>query len=240
MQATAHPLPIVSERPAAVPARHDLYVTIHKALRHWMLDTLLRVGSLEVADEAEVATVLGQVEALLAQCRAHIAHENGFVHPALEAARAGTSNRIANEHDEHHEAIDALADATRGLRAAAPEGRAALALHLYRDLALFVADNFRHMHHEETVHNAILWARYSDAELEALHDRLLASLPPQEVFTVSRWMIPAMAPRERAGMLSGVRAHAPEGVFDALVAHVRPHLDATAWSRLAPAIGAAC
>ena len=220
--------------------RHDLYVSIHKALRHFMLDTLMRVGALEVADEAEVEAVLGQVHALLAQCRAHIAHENAFVHPALEAARAGTSARIAHEHDEHHEAIDALHEDAHQLRAAPLERRPVLALRLYRHLALFVADNFHHMHHEETVHNAALWAHYADAELEALHGRLLASLPPHETFAVSRWMLPAMAPRERAGMLAGVRATAPAGVFEALVDHVRPHLDATAWSRLAPAIGMDC
>jgi len=238
MQATAVSQPAVSDRPAAAAARHDIYVSIHKALRHWMLDTLLRVGALEVSDEAEVGAVLGQVEALLAQCRAHIGHENDFVHPALEAARTGASARIAHEHREHHAAIDALAEDTRRLRATAAARRGPAALRLYRDLALFVADNFQHMHHEETVHNATLWASYADAELEALHGRLLASLPPQEVFTVARWMIPAMTPGERAGMLAGVRANAPEGVFEALVAHVRPHLDAAAWSRLAPAIGA--
>ena len=32
-------------------------------------------------------------------------------------------------------------------------------------LALFIADNFQHMHVEETAHNAVLWARYTDAEL---------------------------------------------------------------------------
>lgn len=239
MQATATPLPSVSTGATGRPAeaRHDIYVSIHKALRHFMLDTLLRVGSLEVTDEAEVASVLGQVDALLAQCRAHIEHENHFVHPALEAANRGISARIAHEHDEHHEAIAALAEEVRQLRAAAPARRVALALRLYHQLSLFVADNFHHMHHEESAHNAALWDFYSDAELEALHGRLLASLPPREVFQVSRWMIPAMAPRERADMLAGVRATAPEGVFEALVDHVRPHLDDTAWSRLALAIG---
>jgi len=221
----------------ALPPRHDLYVSIHKALRHFMLDTLMRVGSLEVRDEAEMDEVLGQLDALLVQCREHIAHENGFIHPVLDACRAGASSRIAEEHEEHHEHIDALRHDARELRAESVERRPALALRLYRHLALFVADNFRHMHHEETVHNAMLWSHYSDAQLEALHGQLLASLPPQEVFLVSRWMIPAMTPRERVGMLGGVRANAPEGVFTALVDHVRPHLDERAWSRLGPDLG---
>jgi hypothetical protein len=64
-----------------------------------------------------------------------------------------------------------------------------------------------------------------------------ASQPPKETFLVMRWMIPALTPAERAGVLGGLRANAPEGVFEAMVDHVRPHLDATSWQRLAPAIG---
>jgi hypothetical protein len=223
--------------PATTPARHDFYSAIHKALRHFMLDTLMRVGSLEVRDEAEVDAVLGALETLLDTCGQHLLHENTFVHPALEARRPGASERIAGEHGEHLEAIDALREDARQVRAASPGRRDALALRLYRHLALFVADNFHHMHHEETVHNATLWACYSDAELEALHGRLLASLPPQEVFLVMRWMIPALSPGERAVVLAGMRERAPEAAFRALVGHVRPHLDDTAWARLAPEIG---
>jgi len=219
------------------PARHDFYAGIHKALRHFMLDTLLRVGSLEVRDEDELDAVLGHLETLLALCGRHLEHENTFVHPALEARSPGASERIAGEHVEHQEAIDALREDARQLRAASGAQRDALAMRLYRHLSLFVADNFQHMHYEETAHNATLWACYSDAELEALHGRLLASLPPQEVFLVVRWMLPALSPRERAGMLAGMRERAPEAAFRALLEHVRPHLDDTAWARLAPAIG---
>lgn len=219
------------------PPRHDFYAGIHKALRHFMVDTLLRVGSLEVRDETEVDAVLGHLETLLALCGRHLAHENEFVHPALEARRPGSSERIAGEHVEHLEAIDALREDARQLRAAGLGQRAALALRLYRHLALFVADNFQHMHYEETAHNAALWASYTDDELEALHGRLLASLPPEEVFLVMRWMLPALNPTERAGLLAGLRERAPEAAFRALVDHVRPHLDDTAWARLAPAIG---
>ncbi|MEP6505575.1 MAG: hemerythrin domain-containing protein [Betaproteobacteria bacterium] len=229
-RSTAAPMP-------AAPPRNDLYAAIHKALRHFMLDTLLRVGSLDVRDDIEVATVLAQLEALLAQCESHIRHENEFIHPPLEARQPGCAARIATEHDEHRESVDALREEARQLRGASLERRAPQALRLYRHLALFVADNFQHMHHEETVHNALLWAHFTDAELGALHGRLVASIAPQEMFETARWMIPAMNPVERAGMLNGIRHGAPDTVFAALVSHVRPRLDATAWARLAPEIG---
>jgi len=112
-----------------------------------------------------------------------------------------------------------------------------LALRLYLHLTHFVGENFAHMHYEETVHNAALWSLYTDAELHELHNRLLASLPPEETLEVARWMLPALSPVERAGMLNGVKASAPAPAFEGLLEHVRPHLDATARAKLAPAIG---
>jgi hypothetical protein len=225
--------------PATGAPRVDLYAPIHKALRNLMVDTLLRVGRLDVFDADETERTIGQLGALLGQCEKHLQHENEFVHPALEARAPGTAARIGAEHVEHLACIAALRDDVLQLRAATPDRRMPLALRLYRQLALFVAENFQHMHVEETVHNAALWAHYSDAELRALHGRLMASVPPQDMLDTARWMLPALSPVERAGMLNGVKAEAPPPVFDALVAHIRPHLDAAGWAKLAPAIGAA-
>lgn len=186
---------------AAAPApRMDLYTPIHKALRHFMADTLLGVGRLDTDDPEALQATLGQLGDLLDQCAAHLDHENHFVHTAIEARRPGGSQRMAEEHRQHLAAIAALRSDAGHLQQSAPAGRPALALRLYRHLALFVADNFAHMHHEETVHNATLWALYTDAELAALHDRLLASLPPQEMAATLRWMLPALSPAERAHM----------------------------------------
>lgn len=189
--------PATRPEPAATP-RLDLYTPIHKALRHFMTDTLLRVGRMDVNDAGDFQATLGQVDALLDQCLSHLDHENHFVHTAIEARRPGASHRIAEEHLDHMESIDALRADADQLRRAHPDSRPAVALRLYRHLALFVGDNFAHMHYEETVHNAALWALYTDAELHELHGRLLASLPPQEMDTVMRWMLPALNPAERA------------------------------------------
>jgi len=222
------------------PPRLDLYAPIHKALRSFMTDTLSRIGRVDVFDGADMAAALAQLDALLALCANHLRHENDFVHPAIEARLPGGAARIAGEHLQHVAAIDALREDARRLADVEDPGRRQpLALHLYRRLALFVAENFEHMNVEETQHNAALWAHYSDAELAELHGRLMASIAPAEVLEVARWMVPALSPAERAGMLNGVKAEMPPHAFQALVGCVRPHLDAPAWAKLAPAIGMA-
>ena len=57
------------------------------------------------------------------------------------------------------------------------------------------------MHEEETVHNRALWEAYGDEELLALEDRIKAHHTPEEMTFVLRWMLPAMTPAERAGLV---------------------------------------
>lgn len=224
---------------AASTPRHDLYVGIHKAMRHFMTDTLHRVGRMDPTDAADLARTLGQFEDLMAACMNHLHHENDFVHTALEARSPRGSARTADDHVEHIALIEALRAEARTLAQAEASARPALALRLYRHLALFVADNFQHMNVEETQNNAALWSQYSDAELEQLHHAIVSSLPPAETMEVMRWMIPAMNPAERAETLAGMQAGAPAAAFAAVLDVVRPQLDERAWAQLTRALGIA-
>jgi hypothetical protein len=225
--------------PAAPAApRFDFYASIHKALRGMMTDTLARVGRIDLDDAEETGETLAQLEGLLDFCVDHIRHENDFLHSAIEARQPAGSARTAGDHLEHFESI-AMLQAQSGALAAAPAGaRATLALRLYRQLALFVAENFEHMHVEETANAATLWAHYSDAELQAIHDRLLATLAPQDHLLVARWMVPALNPTERAGMFGAMKTTTPPEALLGVLAHVQPHLDASGWRKLARAVGA--
>ena len=217
--------------------RVDLYVGIHKALRALLGDTLVAVGRMDVEDDLELAQATQRVLQLLDFMRSHLQHENEFIHPALEARAPGASGVIAHEHEEHEAEIAALAGETTALLNLPAAGRAAAALALYRHLSLFVAHNFEHMHVEETAHNAVLWARYTDAELIALHDALVASIPPQEMMFVMRWLVPFMNPQERAAMLGDMRVHAPAPAFAAALAVARPHLTMLEWKKLMASLG---
>lgn len=217
--------------------RVDLYAGIHKALRALMADTLLALGRMDVDDDLERAQTTQRVMQLLDFCRSHLQHENAFVHVAIEARAPGASDAIAHEHAQHEAAIAELAAACTTLLTALPVARAASALSLYRQLALFVAHNFEHMHVEETAHNAVLWARYTDAELMGIHHALVASIPPDEMMFTLRWLVPFMNPVERLGMLADVQAHAPSTAFAAILDAVRPHLCEREWMKLARGLG---
>ena len=239
----ADPVAPATARPAAATPGHsqagrmDLYASIHKALRHFMTDTLTRVGRIDVADPVDRDEALAQLDGLLGLCLAHLHHENEFVHTAIEARQPAASQRITDEHSEHAESIAALQGEAAALRAASGVDAERLALRLYRHLALFIAENFQHMHIEETAHNALLWQHYSDAELGALHGRLMASIAPQEHLLVARWMLPASTPAERAMVAGAAKAQMPPEALLGVMSVVRPHLDDAGWTKLAAAIG---
>jgi hypothetical protein len=108
---------------------------------------------------------------------------------------------------------------------------------LYLALALFVADNFAHMHVEETLHNGALWAWYSDEELRGIHGALVASVPPEEMMQVMRWMVPQLSAPERLATMDGMRATAPAPAFNAVLDVARPHLSERDWGKLMRGLG---
>ena len=217
--------------------RLDLYTGIHKAMRSFMAETLVRLGRIDVADAADRDQALDQLEQLLGFCADHLRHENTFVHTAIEARQPAGSAKVAEEHVEHGESIAALREEAAALRCAPEHAAGALALRLYRHLALFVAENLQHMHIEETVHNALLWQHYGDGELAELHGRLMANLGPADKELAARWMLPASTPTERAAMIGGMKAELPPEALLGLMAMLRPHLDASGWKKLAGAAG---
>ena len=232
----AAPTPAVAQ--PAVP-RMDMYTPIHKALRAFMSDSLVRLGALDPADDGERQRTLDQVDALLAQMKSHLEHENHFVQTAIEARCAGAGTRTAHDHVDHLETISNLEDECRALRDARPEQRPALALTLYRHLGLFVAENLQHMLVEERDNNAALWAHYSDDELLAIHDLLLASIPPAELLASTRWLVVALSVDELTPMFAGMRQKAPPAVFEAFLDVARQHMDSGRFARLARALGLA-
>ncbi|MCO5124783.1 MAG: hypothetical protein M9915_13695 [Rhizobacter sp.] len=203
--------------PAATPQRWDGYRDIHKALRLFMCDTLTRVGRADPGDAQEVGLALAQVGELMDLCELHVRDENAFIHPALERVQPGSAARIAAEHVTHLESIASLRDLAAFAANARDDARGAALFRLYHALALFVAENFEHMHAEEATHNPVLWAHYSDAELVAIEHALVASIPPEAMVKALHWFLPAMNAPERLAMLSGMRAGMPAPAFQGVL-----------------------
>lgn len=216
--------------------RFNMYQGIHKGLRAFMADTLVRVGSTDYTDAQERQEAAAQLRSLLHLCAQHLAHENHFLHAAMEQRAPGSAAQCAREHVQHTahiEALSACLDRAVRLQDAAQDGAW---LSLYHALSLFVADNYEHMLLEEREHNAVLWRHFSDEELIEIHDALLASIPGEEMALCFRWILPHLSHPERVAMLGGMRQGMPAEVFASQLDLARPLLNVRAWHKLQAAL----
>ncbi|MBN9544484.1 MAG: hemerythrin domain-containing protein [Alphaproteobacteria bacterium] len=210
--------------------RWDLYGPIHKGLRFAHAEMLKELG------RADFATPDVTMEALrfhLALCAKHLAHEERYIHPALEARASGGAHEIERQHEEHREDFARLERAMATVERASQEGRAAAGRQLYLTFSSFVAADFLHMQEEETVFYPQLCALFSDAELMAMEMEIIHSLTPEENIAYLRLMVPAMNGAERRALLTGIKNAAPPAVFQAIVTQaVRPTLNAEDFAAL--------
>jgi hypothetical protein len=223
-----------------VPAkpRYNIYSNPHKAMRLALGEVLVAAGRVDPHDDADVGNLAGQVRSLLLFCRTHLEKEEAFVHPAMEARRPGSASGTQHDHDDHLAAIGQLEADVRALEEPGSGHRERAAIELYRRLALFTADNIVHMHREETDNNEALWAAYSDEELHALEQRLVASIPPEALQLGLRWMMPAMNPIERAELLLEMRERVPAPAFTSVLAGVQSTLTEAERRKLTLALAA--
>ena len=216
--------------------RFDIYRNIHMGVRACMMEVLLAVGRMDPEDVAELGSVLGQVRFLLRFCQMHLKKEDKFLHPAMEARAPGSTAHIAAEHEEHLAAFTTLEAAVVAVEQAPDGARLKPALALYKQLSLFVGENFVHMHIEETDHNEVLWRTHSDAEIIAIEQAIIASLTPEDKPTSLRWMLPALSPQVRAMMLGMLSQQLPPEAMTGLLQMLKPHLSDANWGKLTKAL----
>ena len=200
-------------KPHVDAPRYDAYLVVHKGLRALMTETLVRAGRMDPFDDDDTREVVARIRELVALAESHLEHEDRFLHPAMEARAPGSTRHVEADHRSHRGALARLASGCRAVESTEAAVRASAALELYRSLALFVAEDLVHMHAEETQNNAVLWATHSDAEIVAIVDRVVASIPPEKNAALARWMVAASAPAERARMLGHARTTMPAAAF---------------------------
>lgn len=216
--------------------RFNIYAGIHKAVRAFLCDTLCRVATLDTEDRQVISHTVKQLRELLAFCSDHIVHEDRFVHPAMERRHPGSSADTADDHLHHARTLASLMAAGDALEHGAPDEQLAAWSRLHRELAVFVGESLLHMDLEESANNQVLQACYSDEELLALHQEILAALTPQEMAVATRWMMIGSSPAERAQVMAGMRTDAPPPAFEAMLEIARDSLSPGDWNKLAAAL----
>lgn len=194
--------------------RFNIFNQIHKGLRAMLYDTALTLQQTSFSDPDEAATAISKVAAAVDIFDGHARHEDGFVLPAIQQYEPSLVDAFEQEHEEDH----ALSEKLRGLlmvyrHAVLDQVKIETGIAINRAFEAFLSFNLTHMVKEEAVLNKVLWRYYTDDEIKAINQRIVISLPQEEIAVTSAWMLRGLSNAEISTWLKAVEKTAPEPVF---------------------------
>lgn len=210
---------IISPSPTAGPARPvtvDLYRDIHKGIRAELFAVTEEAGRADASEDGDRAALADHVRSLVWLLTTHSEHEDGAIQPVLDQRLPDLARRVANDHEAVESRLTVLADLAAATVDADATGARAAVHALYGELATFTAAYLDHQDVEERVVMPTLEAEIGVEATAGIHQAIIGSIPPDELARSLSSMLPAMNVDDRAELLGGMRAGAPEEAFQAV------------------------
>jgi hypothetical protein len=206
----------VIERPLITPytaVTLDLYRDIHKGTRSELFAVTETAGNVDPSDREARAAFAAHVRDVFQLLAEHAEHEDAAVQPAVDAHLPVVAAQIAEDHEwferrmvRLQELVDDTVDATRGVQREYMQ-------YAYLELASFTSAYLAHQDVEERVVMPALEQAIGVEGVGAIHDAIIASIPPDQMARSLAVMLPAMNIDDRAELLAGMQANAPADVF---------------------------
>lgn len=181
--------------------RVDLFSTVHKGLRALLFELSNEVARVDLADPG-LDALLAQVGRACAFLDEHAHQEDALVVPALRQV----APELATALDREHRMLETIQTEVVGAAGAlARTPTAELGAQLLRVVNRLIAAQLAHMNREETDANHALWAGYTDDDLAAIRERLIAAIPPSRQAQWRAVLAPVLNPVERSLLGGTVR-----------------------------------
>jgi hypothetical protein len=215
----------------------DTYKDVHKGIRTALFDVTACAGRVDPGDRGAIAEVTGRVRDLVQMLVAHAEHEDRFLQPLIEQHLPELGEQIARAHTTIEAQLAELEVFADQAEAADPAASRALVHRLYVALASFTAVFLEHMGVEETEVMPGLAAAVPTEQLIAVHQELVASIPPEQMAAWLPLMVAAMNLEDRVEMFTGMQMGAPPEVFAGVCAMAQAVLPAPDYAALAERVG---
>ena len=197
--------------------RFNTFNQIHKALRALLYDTSLTLQQTNFNDPEETAIAIEKVKLAADMFDDHAHHEDHHVLPAIAAYEPSVVAAFEAEHVTDLKLAAKLKDSIYALELA-QKAKTEMGNELTKAFVAFMVFNLNHMAKEEDVINKILWRYYTDEEIIALNQKIVASLTPWSMQVSACWMMRGMNTPEIVKWMKAVEMTAPEHVSQALFA----------------------
>lgn len=233
-------LPILTPELNVDPAfalAFDAYRDIHKGIRSELFAVVGSAGNVDPADTAGRSALCAHVGDVVELLVDHAGHEDTHLLPVLEVHVPALYERNTADHarlDAHLERVAERAAATLN---SVPSEQRARVHNLYLDLASYTSAYLAHQEFEERiVMPAILDAVGVDGAV-AIHQAIVASIPPPNMAKGFAVMLPAMNVDDRMELLAGMERGAPPEAFAEVWGLTRSVLTPSDFAALAARLG---
>jgi hypothetical protein len=198
--------------------RFNSFYLVHKGLRAMLYDAALVLQQTDFTNSTEADAALRKIEKVLFIFEHHAHHEDTFINPVVEPYEPEIAASFEDEHKENHR----LANSLKNLliiyeNTFLPVEKLSSGSAIVKTFREFLVFNLEHMAKEETLLNHALWRHFTDDEIKAISQRLVASIPPDEMQVVARWMLRGISNTDAIGWLKEIKYTVPEFAFKGLL-----------------------
>ena len=198
--------------------RYNVFYLIHKGLRAMLYDAATSLQQTDFADVLMAAPALAKVNDVLFAFEHHAHHEDNFILPAVEAYEPEIAASFESEHQEDYR----LAGRLKNLliiyeNSFLPEERTVCGSAITKSFTEFLTFNLQHMAKEELLLNHALWRLYTDEQIKAIQQQLMATITSMELQAASRWIMRAISTADAIEWLKSVRQLSPGTAFNDLM-----------------------
>jgi hypothetical protein len=217
----------------------DLYRDVHKGIRAELFALTASAGNLDHTNPVAWAAFAGHVDAVASMLTLHAEHEDTHIGPVLQEHQGSVASLVVTDHETLDASFQAVVDAAHAGNDAAAGVHRRIAHFAYLELAAFTAAYLSHQSLEERVIMPLLENAIGVEAVLGIHTAIIQSIPPDELARDLTLMLPAMNVEDRAELLAGVRATAPDEAFQAILGLARSVLAPMDFDAVATRIGAA-
>jgi len=204
----------------------------NKAVRAGLFETSLRVARTDFGDPEAAAAAARDVVDLMDFLDEHAEHEHDFVFSELASFAPTLAADLEVEHTKLGELQMKVRALAHRVHRSSNRVREETGPHLARVLTVLVAEQLRHLDHEETEVNVAARTHRTDAELAQIQARAQTAMRAETRERFIRRMLPALNVGEQVQLLSGARKTLSGPAFAALVTLAREVLGPERWAAL--------
>lgn len=228
--------------------KEDLFTPVHKGLRAMIYNLSTRLQTNDFDDGATTKQLTADLEnsfavaqnagCILCAFATHAEEEERVIFaPSARAANALVTELILEHHDLTRREQEICKSGRELSTLPTAEARIAAGVRINQMANGLFGAYITHMNREETELVPLMREHFTDAEQAAMRETIISNFPPDRLFALLGWMLPALNSTELAELLASVKQGAPPPVMKAIADLCAARVEPARWAAVKLRVG---